>query len=162
MSSVPVARGRYVGALMRLGWQWVMDQIFAGVVAAGYDDLSRAHVGLIRYPTLDGLRPIELAERLRTSKQSVNDLLGHLEQHGYLVREPDPADRRARVVRLTAKGRQFEKTCNAEAQAAEQRIAELLGSRQFAQLRTGLEELAARVTQDDMPTPQARTNRTTS
>jgi DNA-binding MarR family transcriptional regulator len=57
---------------------------------------------------LDGLRPIELAERLRITKQSVNDLLGHLEQHGYLIREPDPADRRARVLRLTAKGQHFE------------------------------------------------------
>ena len=76
-------RSRYVGALMRVGWQWVRDQIYAGVVAAGYDDLNPAHVGLIRYPTLSGLRPTQLAEQVGITKQSVNDLLGHLERHNY-------------------------------------------------------------------------------
>ena len=46
----------------------------------------------------------KLADQVGITKQSVNDLLGHLEGHGYLVRVPDPADGRARVIRLTAKG----------------------------------------------------------
>jgi DNA-binding MarR family transcriptional regulator len=137
--------------MMRLAWQWVRDQIFAGVVAAGYDDLSPAHVALFRYPTLDGLRPSELADHIQITKQSVNDLLGHLEQRGYLVRKPDPADGRARVVRLTAKGWRFEETVNTQAQAAEQRIAAMLGPRRFAQMRDALEELAGRITRNDLP-----------
>jgi DNA-binding MarR family transcriptional regulator len=135
----------YMGAMMRLGWQWVRKQIFSGVVAAGYDDLNPAHVGLFRYPTLDRQRPSELAEQLQITKQSVNDLLSHLEQHGYLTREPDPNDGRARIVRLTEKGRQVEKTVTYQSKAAELRIAELLGPRRFSQLRDALEELTARV-----------------
>ena len=154
VSSHSPERGRYVGAMMRLGWQWVRDQIFSGVVAAGYHDLNPAHLGLIRYPTLDGLRPSELAEQLQITKQSVNDLLGHLERCGYLLRQSDPTDGRARVVRLTAKGHQLEKTVNAQAAAAEQQIADMLGSRRFEQMRRALEALAACVTQDDRPTPQ--------
>ena len=140
-------RSRYVGATMRVGWQWVRDQIYAGVVAAGYDDLNPAHVGLIRYPTLGGLRPTKLAEQVGITKQSVNDLLGDLERRGYLVRVPDPADGRARVIRLTAKGQRLEHTINAQAQAAEMRIAEILGPRRFAQLHTSLELLAERLGQ---------------
>ncbi len=68
---------RYVGAMLRVVWQWVRDQMYAGVVAAGYDDLNAAHVGLWRYPGLDGLRPSQLADRAGITKQSVNDLLGH-------------------------------------------------------------------------------------
>jgi len=138
---------------MRLGWQWVRDQIFAGVVAAGYDDVNPAHIGLIRYPGLDGQRPTELAEQLQITKQSVNDLLGHLEQHGYLTRQPDPADGRARVVRLTAKGHQLEKTVYVQAQAAERHIAEMLGPRQFTQMRAALEALSDLVTSDVRPSP---------
>jgi hypothetical protein len=58
--------------------RWIIDQIYEHVVAAGFDDLGRAHVGLFRYPTAEGLRPSELAERLQVSKQSVNDLLRDL------------------------------------------------------------------------------------
>jgi DNA-binding MarR family transcriptional regulator len=79
--------------------------MYAGVVAAGYDDLNAAHVGLWRYPGLDGLRPSQLADHMGITKQSVNDLLGHLEGHGYLERVPDSADGRARMIRLSGSQR---------------------------------------------------------
>ncbi len=149
MSSDPFAgdhpgedRSRYVGAMLRVVWQWVRDEMYAGVVAAGYDDLNAAHVGLWRYPGLDGLRPSQLADHVGITKQSVNDLLGHLERHGYLGRVPDPVDGRARVIRLTSKGRRLEETIYAEARAAQQRIAEILGPRRFAQLHSSLELLS--------------------
>jgi DNA-binding MarR family transcriptional regulator len=134
-------RSWYIGAMLRVVWQWVRDQLHAGVVAAGYDDLNAAHVALWRYPGLDGLRPSQLADQLGITKQSVNDLLGHLERHGYLERVPDSADGRVRMIRLTSKGLQLEQTIYAEARAAQMRIAEILGPRRFAQLHSSLELL---------------------
>ena len=81
----------YVGALLGVVWQWVRDELYAGVVAAGYDDLNAAHVGLWRYPGLEGLRPSQLADRRGITKQSVNDLLGYLEQHGTCCACPIPS-----------------------------------------------------------------------
>jgi DNA-binding MarR family transcriptional regulator len=142
---------------MRVTWQWVRDQIFSGVMAAGYDDVTPAHVGLFRYPGLNGQRPTGLADQIGITKQSVNDLLGHLEQHGYLIREPDLVDRRARVVHLTPKGRRLEKTVTRQSQAAEVRIAEILGPRRFAYLREALEELAEVLNESELnETPQQR------
>jgi DNA-binding MarR family transcriptional regulator len=135
---------------MRVTWQWVRDQISSGVIAAGYDDVTAAHVGLFRYPGLNGQRPTELADQMGITKQSVNDLLVHLEQHGYLVREPDLVDGRARVVRLTPKGRRLEKTVTRESRAAEVRIAEILGPRRFAYLREALEELAEAFSESEL------------
>jgi len=131
----------YVGALLGVVWQWVRDQLYAGVVAAGYDDLNAAHVGLWRYPGLEGLRPSQLADRRGITKQSVNELLGYLEQHGYLLRVPDSVDGRARVIRLTPKGWRLQKTIYAEAASAQLRIEEILGPRRFAQLHSSLELL---------------------
>jgi len=131
----------YIGALLGIVWQWVRDEMFAGVVAAGFGDLNAAHVGLWRYPGLDGMRPSQLAEQRGITKQSVNDLLGHLERHGYLVREPDSADGRARVIRLTSKGRRLQQAIYAQAGAAQLGIAEILGRRRFAQLHSSLELL---------------------
>ena len=131
----------YIGAMLGVVWQWVRDQLYAGVVASGYDDLNAAHVGLWRYPGLEGLRPSQLADRRGITKQSVNDLLAHLEQRGYLLRAPDPADKRARVIRLTSKGWRLQKAIYAEAGSAQLRIAEILGPRRFAQLHSSLELL---------------------
>jgi len=149
MSRGSETEGPHVGAMMRLAWQRVWRDIFSGVAAAGYDDVNPAHVALFGYPGLDRQRPSELAERLQITRQSVNDLLGHLEHHGYLTREPDPADGRARVVRLTPRGRQLQETIHGQARAAEQQIADTLGPSRFAQLQRALEDLTSVAVPDD-------------
>jgi|BarGraNGADG00212_1021973.scaffolds.fasta_scaffold42130_2 DNA-binding MarR family transcriptional regulator len=145
MSSRGPNEGPYLGGLLRVCWQWIREQIFEGVRAAGYDDLKPSHVGLFRYPTLDRQRPSGLADQLQITRQSVNELLGDLEELGYVTRESDPANKRARLVRLTASGRRLEKTINSQARIAELKIAELLGSRTFSQLRDALEQLAGQL-----------------
>ena len=146
MSTVEAdGRGPYVGSMMRTTVNWIMDCIYEHVVAAGFDDLGRAHVRLFRFPTAEGLRPSELADRLQVSKQSVNDLLHDLEARGYLVREPDPRDRRARVVRLTDRGRALEDAAYEGAASAQRLIAEQLGARRFAQMRDALQDVSARI-----------------
>jgi DNA-binding MarR family transcriptional regulator len=150
MSSAVEGRAPGLGSLTRVLHQWVLAQVYAHVVSSGYEDLGRSQVGIFRYPTPDGLRPSELAERLQITKQSVNDLVGEMEERGYLVRVPDPSDGRARIIRLTAKGRRLEKTAYEGARAAELAIAELLGPRRFAQLRGSLEEFVSHIAPDHL------------
>src|SRR5262245_18908322 len=111
----------YIGYSMRVVWQWIWAQNFEAVVRAGYDDVNPAHVSLFRYPGLDGQRMTDVAARMQITKQSVHELIGHLETLGYLVREPDPTNRRARIVRLTSKGRGLQDTVRAQAKDAERR-----------------------------------------
>ena len=47
-----------------------------------------------------------LAARAQMTKQSMAQLVAHLEAHGYVERVPDPADGRAKLVRATARGRE--------------------------------------------------------
>jgi DNA-binding MarR family transcriptional regulator len=141
MSSETGERTPYIGALMLVGWQWVRAQVFEGVLEAGYSDLTRAHVGLFRYPTLDRLRPTEIAEKMQITRQSVHDLLGHLEERGYLTRQPDPSSKRSRIVRLTPKGQRLELEIRDRARQAEEDMAEILGPTRFAELRKALEAL---------------------
>jgi DNA-binding PadR family transcriptional regulator len=44
--------------------------------------------------------------RARMTKQSMTELVAHLERHGYVERVPDPADGRAKLVRATERGRE--------------------------------------------------------
>jgi DNA-binding MarR family transcriptional regulator len=138
-------RTPYVGALMLAGWQRIRARVYDGVREAGYDDLNPAHVTLFRYPTLDGLRPTEIADRMQITKQSVHDLLTHLDERGYIERQPDPSSKRSRIVRLSPKGRRLEREVRSQARQAEEEIAAILGSRQFTQLRDALEALVPRL-----------------
>lgn len=131
----------FLGAMMRMVWQWVRDRIAEDVAQAGYDDLSPAHLQVFRFPTLDGVRPSEVAAELQISKQAVNELLGRMERTGYLVREVDPVDGRARIIRLTEKGARLERAARESARSAERRIAELLGAPRSGDLWGTLEEL---------------------
>ena len=139
--------GPWVGALLRAAWQGIRDQIDEAVKAAGYDDLNRTHVALFRHPTLDGVRPTDLAAEMRLSKQAVNDLLRDLERQGYIRRDVDLADRRSRLIRLTGKGMELEDTVRRAARNAERRLEHKLGRDRFHSFREALVE-AARISND--------------
>ncbi len=136
----------YIGFNMRVVWQWVWELNMDAATGAGYDDVTSAHVSLFRYPGLDGQRPIDIAQRMQITKQSVHELIGHLERLGYLVREPDPTNRRARLVRLTAKGHGLQEVIRIQAQDAERQVADILGDRRFAHLKEALAILVDEIT----------------
>jgi DNA-binding MarR family transcriptional regulator len=132
-----------IGALLRLAWQGVRERIYEGVLKAGYTDLSRAHVLLFRWPTIDGLRPSELATRNQLSRQTINDLLSDLEKRGYLKRTPDPTDGRARIVRLTERGWDLTQVISDMSFTTESEWAQLIGETRYGEFRSTLCELVA-------------------
>jgi DNA-binding MarR family transcriptional regulator len=132
-----------IGALLRLAWQAVRDRIYEGVRDAGYTDLNRAHVLLFRWPTIDGLRPSELAARNQLSRQSINDLLSDLEERGYLERTLDPTDGRARIVRLTERGWDLTQAISDMSFATESEWAQVIGKKRYDEFRSALYELVA-------------------
>jgi DNA-binding MarR family transcriptional regulator len=75
------------------------------------------------------------------SKQAVNYLLGGLERAGYLRRADDPDDRRSRRVELTERGEAVRQAIRATVADIEAELAQELGARAFAQLRSLLVRL---------------------
>ena len=69
-------------------------------------------------------------------------LVDDLESLGYVRRVPDPNDARAKLVRLTARGRRAAAECRRAVQSVEQRTRRQLGDRRFDTLREALEELS--------------------
>jgi DNA-binding MarR family transcriptional regulator len=94
-----------IGALLRVPAQAVQRRIIQGLNEAGFEDLRMPHMAVLQYPGPDGVRPGMLAERAGMSKQAMNQLLRSLEGLGYIVRSDVPDEGRARVVRLTKRGR---------------------------------------------------------
>jgi DNA-binding MarR family transcriptional regulator len=76
------------------------------------------------------------------TKQGMMLLVDDLENRGFVRRVPDPEDGRAKVVRLTAKGRTYVAETRRALQAVEGRARRGLGTRRYDQLRGSLEWLA--------------------
>ena len=55
----------------------------------------------------------ELAERINRDKSTTTVLVRKLEAEGFLTGTPDPSDKRSRIIFLTPKGKQFNKTAKA-------------------------------------------------
>ena len=98
-------KGMLIGALLRVPAQAIHRRIISELNAAGFDDLRVPHMAVLQFPGPDDVRPGVLAERAGMSKQAMNQLLRSLEALGYLARSDGPDEGRARVVRLTRRGR---------------------------------------------------------
>jgi DNA-binding MarR family transcriptional regulator len=70
----------------------------------GYGDFKTGCFGLLSNLDAEGNTVVELAERLFYTKQAVSKMVKDLEEAGYMHSIPHPVDKRAQLVRLTARG----------------------------------------------------------
>jgi len=73
--------------------------------------------------------------------QSMAELVGQLERPGYVTREPDPADRRARLVKLTPRGIDLIPIATAAMSDVETAWARQIGQEELERLRSALQRL---------------------
>ena len=130
---------RYFG-LLRLAFDQALTAVLAAV-GPRHPELRPAHLQLFRFGGIDGSHTAELAAHAGMTKQSMHELVTHLERHGYLVREADPADPRAKRVRLTAAGRKLEQQIHAAIADLLEDWEARLGSESFDQLWATLQIL---------------------
>jgi MarR family transcriptional regulator, temperature-dependent positive regulator of motility len=108
----------------------------------GYPDVRLAHSALFAHIDPEGIRSSELAERAGMTKQGMGQLVADLEKKGYIERVEDPEDRRARVVRLTTKGRRHVRDAKEIIGELEEAYARRLGDGRLESLRAILEDLS--------------------
>jgi DNA-binding MarR family transcriptional regulator len=110
------------------------------VAAAGYADIRPGH-GCV-FGGIDpenGSRLTDLADRAMMTKQTVGEVVSDLEKRGYVERVPDPADGRAKIIRLTTKGQEVYLTGWQLNDEIEKEWAARLGEDRVAALREVLE-----------------------
>ena len=85
------------------GWA-LADELQRRLATDGFED-ARFADGVVFQHLVGGPVTIStLAERLGVTQQAASKSVADLEKRGYLSREPDPADARARQVVLTSRG----------------------------------------------------------
>jgi DNA-binding MarR family transcriptional regulator len=130
-----------IGALLRMPWEAVQRRMLDRLRERGFADLDAAHLNVFQYPGPDGMRPSELAARLRISRQAVNYLLGELERLGYLERRAHPDDLRSKRVVVTRRGNSAIAVIREAVRELETDWADKLGPKRFAELRALLLDL---------------------
>jgi DNA-binding MarR family transcriptional regulator len=124
-----------LGALLRVPAQAIHRRIISGLNAAGFDELRLPHMAVLQFPGPDGVRPGVLADRAGVSKQAMNQLLRSLEALGYIVRSDAPDEGRARIVRLTKRGRAAYAKAHDILRDIEREWRAEMGPRRFSQLK---------------------------
>jgi DNA-binding MarR family transcriptional regulator len=127
-----------VPALVNLVAASGAPRLRAAFAAAGLDGIRPAQAVALVPLVAGGLHASALADRLRVSRQAVAQAVSGLERHGYVTRVPDPADARARIIELTARGRHALRVMRSNALDTEKRWQELLGENRLHELRETL------------------------
>jgi DNA-binding MarR family transcriptional regulator len=136
---------RTLGGLLRLVEETLRARVYARMAEFGFPDLRPAHSSLLRNLAEAGSRVSELAERAQMTKQSMGYLADSLAAAGYVTLAPDPTDGRAKLARLSDKGRAASEALIQISAETETEFAGLIGCAGMAQLRRQLERLAGRL-----------------
>jgi len=82
-----------------------------------------------------GARLSDLARGAQMSPQAMGELVDELERQGYVVRSPDPVDRRAKLITLTEAGVRCSEAGRDAVETFERELDATLGARGHQQLR---------------------------
>jgi len=129
-----------LGLLLFIPYRHMESAVIAALRAHGHDlPLNQARVFARVNP--QGSRLAELAEAAQVSKQTVGSIVDQLERAGYVRREPDPADARARLVRITDKGHEIIELSTPVVREIEASWENYLGRDRARELRSTLQAL---------------------
>jgi DNA-binding MarR family transcriptional regulator len=131
-----------LGRLLLEGARVLAAELTESLAERGWSDVRPGHLAVfLHVDRRSGTRLTELARRGRITKQGMMLLVDDLESRGYVRRVDDPTDGRAKVVRLTARGRRAAADARRAVQATEVRLRKELGERRAEALRESLELL---------------------
>ena len=130
-----------LGLLLFIPYRALENRVFAALATAGYDDFTTAQARIFQRIGPNGTRLTELAQAAQVTKQTAGFLVDQLERAGYVERVADPADGRARLVRITPRGARTIPIGADEIARVEAEWAEHLGRHRMAELRKTLSSL---------------------
>lgn len=90
--------------LMFVSYRHAEQRILGHLHERGFDDLTLAQVRIAARLDDEGSRLTTLAAAAQVTKQTAGFLVDQLEKAGYVERQPDPRDARARLIVLAARG----------------------------------------------------------
>jgi DNA-binding MarR family transcriptional regulator len=122
----------------------VADRLAAAVREAGIDDMRSSFGFVLRALAERDLTLTELASGLDVSKQAAIKVVDEMEARGFLAREPDPGDRRRKLLTITARGRAVREAALAASEEMERELRAEVGDADVEAMRRALLAFLAR------------------
>ena len=120
----------------------ISDELYGRLHEAGYGDIRPAHGCVFGFiERTGGARLTALADRSGLTKQAVGEAVADLERLGYVERVPDPGDGRAKIIRLSERGREAAAAAEEIFGDIERRFADEVGEACFEEFRETLRRL---------------------
>lgn len=129
-----------LATLMFVSYRAMDARVQEAMREAGYD-VTVAQSRLAQRIGDEGSRLTDLADSAQVTKQTASLLVAALEREGLVERVPDPEDGRARLIRLSERGREAARHAMGVVMAVEAEWTAHLGTTLAGQLREGLESL---------------------
>lgn len=138
-ATAPEERERVLlGKLIR-AFYWLDDGLQAHMRRDAGFSLPRAQ-SMIMVSLSGGVtRQSDLARHLRVSKQAIQQALRPLVDKGLVSIEPDPENRRQRLVRVTPEGQAMSAVARAGLEALERELASRIGAKRLQALHDALD-----------------------
>jgi len=125
---------RNTTAVLGLAYMSLGHKIVDGVNAAGFPQRPAHSAVMAHIDIEEGTRLTTIAARANITPQAAGELVDDLERLGYVVRQPDPDDRRAKRIVLTERGQACVAAALATIASLEAELEDLLGPDALASL----------------------------
>ena len=135
-------RGHAMIRLLDAAFDGFREELSRRIADTEFSDIRVTHGCVFGNIDPDGSRLTDLADRAHMTKQSVGEVVTELEQMGYLERVPDPGDGRAKIIRLTERGREAQARGWRIIDEIEREWRERFGTERVLALREALEVIA--------------------
>lgn len=130
-----------IGRLMLRAYRLYIERSLEKLERYGHQRLTISHASILAYVDPEGTHISILAERVGVTKQAMGQFVAELERRDYVVREIDPSDRRAILVKFTELGLKFIRDAYTVKLEMEAEYTNVLGMEGMEQFRTMLQPL---------------------
>ncbi|XRQ14059.1 MarR family winged helix-turn-helix transcriptional regulator [Actinomadura welshii] len=129
--------GMLAGRLMRA----LQDELFERLAEQGHPEVRPRHGTVLAFLDPAGTRATEISVRSGQHKQIVGTIVDELVRLGYVRREPDPTDRRAKRIVPTERGLDEIAKARAILAGIERRHRRALGDERFDAFKDAFQEI---------------------
>jgi DNA-binding MarR family transcriptional regulator len=120
----------------------VQRELFETMEQEGFGRLGTRYGAILAYLDEEGTRATDLAQLSGQHKQVIGTLIDELVAIGCVERQPDPQDRRAKLIVPTELGRERMRRSDEIMAAIEARYAKELGKAAYAEFKRSFQQVA--------------------